>query len=335
MAKFIDGVDGNGQRITNVADPTSSNDGATKAYADLKMLFRGQWTAQAYAVNDVVYQGNKLYVCTIAVSASAPSYVGATSFGPSSSTNVTVAFPAGTAVNDTVVFSFIGDASGVNAISTSMLPAGWIVQLAPPNANGTFSSLIVATKTLVSSDITAGGVLITGSPGSQRGWSAEMHVFRNVSSVGTPASTSTTVTTTPVVTPSSSGFIVEGGANSCGNTAGAAVNNATLTAFNGTVPSTANGAEIGQGYDIAVSGTPSTARTISFPSGVTNGNYYLYSVPLYGNTFPVASFIEIGAIHDSSGRLQSTDPSTATDVATKGYADALTSYVSLAKWGTD
>lgn len=49
MAKLIDGVDAGGQKITNVADPTTGSDGMNKSYADAHYTGSGATRATATA----------------------------------------------------------------------------------------------------------------------------------------------------------------------------------------------------------------------------------------------------------------------------------------------
>lgn len=268
------------------------------------MNYRGAWASgTSYAVSDVVTYANKLYVCTVAVTASSPSFIGATttSFGTTAGGNAPL--PAGAATGDIVVMAIAG-AQG--SYGTVALPSG-------STSLYTIGADRYAYKVLTSTDIANGYLTLPTQVNTYT--QVTMHCFRNISGVdtgnakgATSFSTSTTTLTGPAYLYTA--IALYGGAGTLTQSSLTGLTYGYYASGAGNIPIS------GAGYEVIASPGTSTSRTFTWSGG--QGGVSTLVVPLLTGSFQSNNFVEIGATHDSNGRLQAAAPSTAGDVAVYG-----------------
>jgi hypothetical protein len=309
------------------SDPAAATDVATKGYVDTTPnaaalasaksyadgKFKGAYSAaSSYALGDVVTYNNCSYACTTPISR-AQAINGVTSSSSTVAAGANIALPAGSAVGDLAVVTLA-------TVGASTAPAGYAAS-ATSNTNGTY--LTYYTALLTSTDVANGHVTIPTQTGANYGWAATLTTVRGYN-IGQSTS-KLGVTSTNAVTPASYPAVVLQSLAARSNTTPVTCTwdgTGPLAVVNATpAPATA----LVMGYDTVAAGAE-PARNFT-PNTMVNAAGTLTLV-LQAPTaaFPAGSFTELGAIHDSNGRLQAADPAASTDLATKNYVDTTSKF---------
>jgi hypothetical protein len=270
--------------------------------------YKGAWSSTtAYALNDVVISGNKSFVCTTAQPALTASFVGAATKNTLTSTgNITL--PAGSAVGDLALMAVAAESAptvntGFTNIGTETGPSSTITQL--------------NYRLLTQADITAGFITTTFTTADG---AIVLYVMRNVTAAPSIQSGSATTATVATFTPAATGLAVvffRGLAAITTASASGGFGNVSLVA--GTNNNDA----------LVVASAASTAAVATSSSTVTTSPTLNASfLSCGGMAFPFGAsisstyFTELGAAHDSNGRLQAADPSAALDLVNLEYLQA-------------
>lgn len=309
MAKGIDGLDASSQKVTNVATPTVSSDAATMGYADTKANYRGAWSGVSnYALNDIVTNSNKLYVCTSPVTAGAFAQRGAvTKNHAAAGSPANVALSAGSAAGDLMVLSMS------EITSTPVAPTGFTSLF-----TNTHTSLILGVfwKVLVAGDISSGFVTV---PSQTTRWSATQVTFQGAAVDTTNSHINSTYVTT-AATATGTGFAVLNFLDLV--TAGFAVTYPAGTANNTSEVDTTTAFVLNAVATLAVTAGAVATQTFACTNDDASRVSAAVTMVMPSAAFQSANFVEIGAVHDASGRLQAADPSAATDLVSLQYLQA-------------
>jgi hypothetical protein len=241
----------------------------------LRMKYKGPWTLGPYAVNDVVANNNKLYVCTAVVSSSSP--VIGTSAASGTAINFHVPLPTGSLAGDLCVMA-METFAGTTAAVTGFTAIG--TDTVSTNTHGQ-----MWTKALSSTDITNGFIVVSNASGQNQ--ACAIIIIRG----GTVDTTNAAATglVTPSVTPTGPGYLVQWVANSAGT--GTTFTQASETSV---VTSATGVGSVALGYEPYISGSGASAARTWTTSASTTPVSGVVPV-LVSMSFPTTSFAAMAA----------------------------------------